>query len=274
MVGDHLRRLREARGLSRRAAAEALRRSELDLTRLELGRARFLAQEIASLLRVYQVEDPRTVETYLGLARNGGAMQDWAGFHQVVPSWFEMYLGLERLATDIRTYQTHYVPGIFQTEEYAREVIRGGTPLIAADELERRVELRLARQDVLTAPDAPEIWAVIDEGVLHRPAVNRRIMHTQLRRLLEIAELPNVTLQLMPFNVGGYAASTEPFTLFRLPHQEIRGVVYLEHPTGATYLDAPADVEPYRMLMAGIGTDAMRAPACVRRLTELADTAE
>lgn len=269
MIGDQLRRLREARGLSREAAAQTVHLPELTLTRLELGRALLLPHEITSLLRLYQVDDSLRA-AFLSLAERTGSMASWSAFREVVPSWFEMYLGLEQLATSIRTYQSTFVPGLFQTADYAREVIRCGTPMISDDEIDQRVQLRMARQQAVIGPNPPTIWAVIDEEAVRRQVGDRKIMRAQVRRLIELADIPGVTIHLMPFNVGGYAATAQPFTIFRLPHREIRTVVYLERHIGATYLDALDDVEAYKVLMTSIGADALRWPDTRAFLTSLA----
>ena len=164
----------------------------------------------------------------------------------MLPGWFEMYVRLEQAASVIHGYQVQFVPGLFQTEEYARAVIAADAVGEAAHEVEQRVHLRMARQKLLTEPNAPQFRAVLDEGAVRRTYGPARVMREQLEHLAALADLPNVTLQVLPFDRGGPAAAAGPFTMLRFAEDDLPDIVYLEQLTSAVYLDKPADVELYR----------------------------
>ena len=247
-LGSQLRRLREACGISREAAGEWIRASHAKISRLELGRVGFKERDIRDLLTLYGVTDPAERETFLSLARQANTHGWWHQYSDVLPSWFETYIGLEQASAVIRTYEPQLVPGLLQTESCARAVIRLGHPTASAQEIDRRVELRMARQKVLTRPTPPNLWAVVDEAALWRLG-GRAEMREQIRRLIEVTELPNVTLQAMPFYSGGHAATGGPFTILRFAEPDLPDIVYLEQLTSALYLDKSQDADHYLMVM-------------------------
>jgi transcriptional regulator with XRE-family HTH domain len=249
VLGTQLRRWREANGITREAAGEVIRASHAKITRLELGRVGFKERDIFDLLTLYGVTDEREREEYLELARRANVRGWWHQHGPVLPSWFEMYLGLEQAASVIRTYQVQFVPGLLQSEEYARGVILVGHEDDPAEEIDRRVQLRLARQKMLTEPGAARLWAVIDEAALRRPFGPPRVMRAQLRHLLEVSELPNVTVQVMPFRFGGHAAVGGAFTILRFAEPDLPDIVYVEQLDSAIYLDKRTDVERYLAVM-------------------------
>lgn len=247
LLGSQLRRLREEKGVSRQDAGYVIRASDAKMSRLELGRVGYKQRDVADLLTLYGVVDDLEREAYLTLAQEANLPGWWQKYSEVLPSWFEMYVGLEQAASVIRTYQVQFVPGLFQTEAYARAVILLGNP--AATDIDRRVELRLARQQLLTRPNPPRVWAVVDEAVLRRPIGGARVMREQLQRLIELTELQHVTLQAIPFDTGGHAAAGGAFTILRFNDPNIHDIAYLEQLTSALYLDRPADVDNYLMVM-------------------------
>ncbi|MDQ3886908.1 MAG: helix-turn-helix domain-containing protein [Actinomycetota bacterium] len=249
VVGTQLRRLREAKGISRQAAGYAIRASEAKISRLELGRVGYKQRDVADLLTLYGVDDPQEREVFLGLAHGASSPGWWYKYNDVLPSWFEMYLGLEQVASVIRNYEVQFIPGLFQTEAYARAVITLGYPGSPATEIERRVGLRMARQKLLTKPDVPSIWAVVDEAALRRSVGGREVMHHQLERLLQLSELPHVTLQIIPFGAGGHAAAGGSFSILRFSDLDIQDIAYLEQLTSALYLDKRSDVDYYILVM-------------------------
>lgn len=249
VLGTQLRRLREAKGIPRQAAGYAIRASEAKISRLELGRVGFKQRDVADLLTLYGVNDPQEREVFLGLAHGASSPGWWHKYSDVLPSWFEMYLGLEQVASVIRNYEVQFVPGLFQTETYARAVIMLGYPGSSATELDRRVSLRMARQELLTTPDVPSIWAVVDEAALRRSVGGRQVMRLQLERLLQLIELPHVTLQIVPFGAGGHAAAGGSFSILRFSDLDIQDIAYLEQLTSALYLDKRADVDHYMLIM-------------------------
>ena len=249
VLGTQLRRLREASGITREAAGDAIRASHAKISRLELGRVGIKERDIEDLLTLYGVTDPAERLEYLSLVRKANAPGWWQQYGDLLPSWFEMYLRLEQAAAFIRTYQVQFIPGLLQTEEYARSVILVGHRSESAEEIDRRVYLRISRQKMLTEPGSPKLWAVVDEAALSRPFGSPGVMRAQLQRLLEMSELPNVILHLLPFHLGAHAAAGGPFTILRFAEPDLPDIVYLEQLTSAVYLDKRPDVENYLAVM-------------------------
>jgi DNA-binding XRE family transcriptional regulator len=245
LVGARLRRLRTELGLSRDEAAQAIRASEWKIHRLENGQVGFKDRDIIDLLALYQVNDPAEVADFLTLARDANTPGWWQHYGDVLPSWFRTYVDLEQAATLIRTYEGQFVPGLLQTDDYMRAVVRGAHLEESGEEVGRRVRLRLARQMLLTRQGPPRLWAVVDEAALRRPVGGREVMRGQLERLIEATKLPNVTLQILPFAVGAHAAMGSAFSILRFADREIPDIVYLEHLTNAVYLDRRNEVERY-----------------------------
>ena len=244
VLGTHLRRLREAAGITREEAGHAIRASHAKISRLELGRVGFKERDVADLLTLYGVTDEAERADVLELMRQANTKVWWQQHSDLLPNWFETYLRLEQVAKVIRTYQLQFVPGLLQSEEYARAVIGHGHSR-STDELDRRVQLRMERQQMLHQPEAPHLWAVIDEAALHRLRCGGPLCRQQVEHLLELAELPNVSLQIATFDRGVHPATGGPFTILRFPVQDLPDVVYLEHLNGALYLDKATDVEDY-----------------------------
>jgi hypothetical protein len=249
VVGAQLRRLREAKGISAVDAAYAIRATHSKISRMELGRVSFRPRDIADLLTMYGVHDEQERSVFLALAAEANVPGWWHDSADLLPSWFEAYLGLEEAASVIRNYEVQFVPGQLQTADYARAVIRLGYPDAAEEEIDRRTALRVSRQQVLTRPDGPRFWAVLDEAVLRRPLGGPQVMRDQVDHLIEAAARPNVTVQIVPFRAGGHPAAGGPFSLLRFPEPDLPDVVYLEQLTSALYLDRRADVDSYHMVM-------------------------
>jgi transcriptional regulator with XRE-family HTH domain len=249
LLGSQLRRLRENKGISRDDAGYRIRASGSKISRLELGRVSFKERDVTDLLDLYGVTGDAEREQLMSLAREANSPAWWQKYSDVVPDWFQIYVGLEEAAELIRVYEVQFVPGLLQTEEYARAVVKQGQPGAPADEVERRVALRMGRQRLLTRPDAPRLWAVVDEGALRRPMGGEDVMRGQIERLMAAAKEPNVTLQVLPFTFGGHAAEGGAFTVMRFPEPDMADMVYIEQLTGALYLDKREDVERYSEVM-------------------------
>ncbi|MFC4944480.1 helix-turn-helix domain-containing protein [Pseudonocardia sp. GCM10023141] len=246
-LGAQLRRKREAAGITRELAGDAIRASPAKISRLELGRVGFKERDVADLLTLYGVVDPSERSEFLGLAQRANAPGWWHRYADLLPTWFETYLGLEQAASVIRSYELQFVPGLLQTRDYARACTALGHD--DAVEVERRVELRMRRQEILTTPGGPTLWAVIDEAALRRGLAGPDLMKAQLDHLIEMNELPNVSLQIAPFSYGGHAAAGGPFTILRFAETDLPDIVYLEQLTSALYLDKRPDVEHYAAVM-------------------------
>jgi transcriptional regulator with XRE-family HTH domain len=252
LVGARLRRLRTEMGLTREEAAEAIRASEWKIHRLENGQVGFKERDIIDLLRLYEVSDPGEVAEFVALAREANTPGWWQHYGDVLPQWFRTYVDLEAAAAVIRTYEGQFVPGLLQTDDYMRAVIQGAHLEDSNEEVGRRVRLRMARQTLLTGEQPPRLWAVVDEAALRRPVGGREVMRGQLERLVEATKLPNVTLQILPFDAGAHPAMVGSFSILRFPEQELPDVVYLEHLTSAIYLNKPEEVDQYLHVMESI----------------------
>ena len=245
-LGSRLRHLREEAGVSREQAGHAIRASTAKISRLELGRVGFKERDVADLLTLYGVTEPDERGQFLSFAGRANAPGWWHRYSDLLPSWFETFLGLEQAAAVIRTYELQFVPGLAQTRDYARAVTTLGHS--DPDEVERRVELRMRRQAFLIS-GGPTLWAVVDEAALRRTLGSPELMRAQLEHLIEMNRLPNVSLQIAPLRYGGHAAAGGPFTILRFAEPDLPDVVYLEQLTSALYLDKRPDVEHYAMVM-------------------------
>jgi transcriptional regulator with XRE-family HTH domain len=255
VVGSQLRGLREAAGISPDQAGYEIRASRSKISRLEHGRVGFKERDVVDLLTLYGVTDDQQRARMLQLAEQANNQGWWAKYDDVLPDWFETYVGLEQATSLIRTYEVQFIPGLFQTAEYARAVTVLGHRGAPSEEIDRRVSLRLKRQQLLTGSE-PRVWAVIDESALRRPLGGSEAMRDQLRRLIEVAALPHVTLQVMPFERGGHSAAGGSFSILRFDEPDLPDIVYLEQLTGALYLDARDDVDHYQEVMNSLSIEA------------------
>jgi Domain of unknown function (DUF5753)/Helix-turn-helix domain len=248
VLGTQLRRLREARCITAAAAGHAIRASHAKISRMELGRVGLRDRDVADLLTLYGVTDEQERRAFLTLVRRANVPGWWHQYSDIVASWFEIYLGLEQASSVIRTYQPQLVPGLLQTRDVARGVIELGHPRPSNDDIERRVSLRMARQEILTQPAAPQFWAVIEEASLWR-LNGRSVMREQIDYLITMAELPNVALQVIPIHSDAHVALGGPFTILRFSDPDLPDIVYLEQLSSALYLDKAEDVQNYRAIM-------------------------
>ncbi len=249
LLGAHLRKLREARKVSRKAAGWEIRSSESKISRMELGRVSFKERDVEDLLKLYGVGEPELTRM-VGLAREANNPGWWHRFNDVLPGWFQSYLGLEASASLIRTYEIQFVPGLLQTRDYARAVVMLGHGYASREEIESRVNLRISRQEALSRRDRPpRLWAVLDEAALRRPLGGREVMRGQIEHLIRLCGKPNVQIQIIPFSAGGHAASGGAFTMLRFADVDLPDIVYLEQLTSALYVDKREDVDLYTVSM-------------------------
>jgi transcriptional regulator with XRE-family HTH domain len=244
-LGSQLRRLREAAGITPDRAGFEIRASRSKISRLENGRVKLKNRDVTDLLLLYGVTDEAVRSKFLALVIRSNVPDWWGEYSDILPGWFESYLGLEAAAATIRSFEVQFVNGLFQTADYARAVTGLGRKTAQEDEIERWVKLRLQRQEMLSRPDPPNVWSVMDEAVLRRPAGSAAVMRAQYRHLIEVAELPNVTLQVIPFARGAHAGESGSFTVLRFEEPDLPDVVYLEQLTNAFYLEQRSDVERY-----------------------------
>ena len=269
ILGNQLRRFREAADVAPERAGDEIRASRSKISRLENGRVRFKVRDVLDLLTLYGITDDETRDGMVSLVGQANAPGWWSKYGDVTADWFEAYLGLEVAASVIRTFELQFVHGLFQTEAYARAVTLLGHMSAPADEIERRVSLRLKRQQLLIGPEPPQVWSVIDEGALRRPIGGPAVMRAQLKRLSEVAALRNVTIQVVPFGMGGHAAAGGAFTVLRFSDADVPDVVYIEQLTSALYLDKRDDVDHYLEVMDRLSVAALTPAETARFLAEI-----
>ncbi|MEV5277239.1 helix-turn-helix transcriptional regulator [Streptomyces sp. NPDC051994] len=263
VLGRRLQDLRERAGLRREEAAKVLRVAPATIRRMEMAEVSLKIPYVVLLLKAYGIGDEEA-EGFVALAEEANKPGWWQRFHDILPDWFSMYVSLEGAASLIRSYEPHFVPGLLQTEEYARGVMRSGALGVTSEaDTERHVALRMERQSLLTRADAPRLWVVMDETVLRRPVGSPQVMRDQIDRLLEASTLPNVTVQLAEFASGHHPGTYGPFVLFRFAVPELPDMVYSEYLTGAVYLDARPEVATHLEVM-----DRMAAQAATAQRTK------
>jgi hypothetical protein len=249
LLGSQLRRMREARGITREDAGYLIRASESKISRMELGRVGFKERDVIDLLGMYGIDQEAERDALVALAREANAPGWWHKYTDVLPDWFQTYVGLEEAATVIRIYEVQFVPGLLQTADYARAVISLGQSGAPSEEVDRRVSIRMTRQELLAKQDGPRLWAVMDEAALRRPIGGLAVISHQIEQLIKSTQDPRITLQVMPFQSGGHAAESGAFTILRFPELDLPDVVYLEQLTSALYLDKREDAERYSEVM-------------------------
>ncbi|MEU5593084.1 helix-turn-helix transcriptional regulator [Streptomyces sp. NPDC020298] len=246
VLGKRLQELREAAGLGRDEAARVLRVASATVRRMEMAEVALKIPYVQVLLETYGVPEEEAT-AFVTLAEEANQPGWWQRFHDVLPDWFSMYVSLEGAAQVIRSYEPHFVPGLLQTEEYARAVMEAGTIGQAGPQtIERHVSLRMTRQGLLEREDPPHLWVIMDETVLRRPvSAHAEVLRDQLDKLLEYAERDRVTIQVAEFASGPHPGTYAPFSLFRFAEPELPDMVYTEYLTGALYLDSRKEVSAH-----------------------------
>jgi transcriptional regulator with XRE-family HTH domain len=264
VLGRRLQELRESAGLKREEAAKVLRVAPATVRRMEMAEVALKIPYVQILLTAYGVPAAE-VSAFVALAEEANQPGWWQRYHDVLPDWFSMYVSLEGAARIVRSYEPHFIPGLLQTEDYARAVLEAGTIGNAGgDAVERHVSLRMERQRLLERADPPHLWVVMDETVLRRPvSIDGRVMRDQLDKLLEFAVRDRVTLQVAEFDDGPHPGTYAPFTLFRFAEPELPDMVFTEYLTGALYLDSRTEVSAHLEVL-----DHMTARAASTQRTE------
>ncbi|MCX4814988.1 MULTISPECIES: helix-turn-helix transcriptional regulator [unclassified Streptomyces] len=246
VLGRRLQELREAAGIKREEAAQVLRVAPATVRRMEMAEVALKVPYVQVLLSTYGVSEEEA-DAFVALTEEANQPGWWQRFHDVLPEWFSLYVSLEGAAGLIRSYEPHFVPGLLQTEEYARAVLEAGTiGQTGPETIERHVSLRMARQGLLERDSPPHLWVIMDETVLRRPvSIRGEVMREQLDKLLEFAERDRVTLQVAEFDNGPHPGTYAPFSLFRFTEPELPDMVFTEYLTGALYLDSRTEVSTH-----------------------------
>ncbi|MFJ6563627.1 helix-turn-helix domain-containing protein [Streptomyces sp. NPDC091412] len=259
LVGVQLAGFREDAGLSQEQSARELGFSAAKLSRIESGKGRRPPAEgdVRALLKLYGTDEYES-SVLLRLLRRAGEPGWWQRYDKrLMPEWFDRLVGLQEAAVAIRTFEIQYVPGLLQTAAYTRAVVERGLPTASAGEVQRRVELRMRRAQLLLRQDAPQVWAVIDESVLLRVLGSREVMREQLDHLVTMAQRPNVTVQIVPLDVTNASAPAIPITYLRFGGLDLPDVVYLEHIRSANFLEDRDETEEYRIALDRLADEAL-----------------
>jgi transcriptional regulator with XRE-family HTH domain len=267
-LGNQLRRLRESRGLSVSQAAEAIRGSHSKISRLEKGTVGLKERDLDDLLTLYGVIDADERAAILNLASEARTPGWWQAYSDVMPAWLKPYAGLEAAASALCCYEVQSVPGLLQTPDYALALIAQGGAA-SDEEITRRAELRIRRQQILQGPNPARLRAIVDESALRRLAGGREVARGQLRHLIEMTGHPAVTVQLLPFSAGAHRAMGGPFTVLSFAEPDLNDIVYLEQLTSALYLDKKADVTYYHQVIEQLGLAAEPAGDTAKLLDDI-----
>jgi transcriptional regulator with XRE-family HTH domain len=266
-----LLRRREATGMSREEVARQLEWSTSTLFRIETGRSRPQPGNVRTLLELYGVTGPER-DGLIQLTRDARQPGWWHSFRDVLPNPYEVYIGLEGGAASIRNFEPVVVPGLLQTGDYARAMFRNGPRELDRDEVERRVEVRLARQEILARDNRPRLWAVIDEAVIRRLVGGPEVMRGQLRHLADVAQQGKTTVQVVPYRAGAHAGTTGPFVILDFDEPTDPAVVYVETLAGDIYLEERPDVNRYTLAFDRLVAAALHPDDSVRLIEQAADT--
>lgn len=273
VLGKRLQELREAAGLGRDEAARVLRVAPATVRRMETAEVALKIPYVQVLLETYGVPE-NEASAFVTLAEEANQPGWWQRFHDVLPDWFSLYVSLEGAARIVRSYEPHFVPGLLQTEDYARAVLEAGTiGQTGPESIERHVSLRMERQRLLERPDPPHLWVIMEETVLRRPVSGRgEVMRGQVDKLLEFAERDRVTLQIAEFAAGPHPGTYAPFSLFRFAEPELPDMVYTEYLTGALYLDSRTEVATHLEVLDHMSTAAASAERTKKILREFRES--
>ncbi|MFD9815528.1 helix-turn-helix domain-containing protein [Streptomyces sp. NPDC059080] len=256
-LGQELRRLRELKGMTAEEVAERLLVSQSKISRLENGRRSISQRDVRDLCGVYEVDDRRIVDSLMQMAKDSRQQGWWHAFGDIP---YSVYIGLETEAASLRVYESLLVPGLLQTPRYARAVIPGVLPELAADQLEKRIQVRLRRQERVDDPDSPlRLWVVLDESALRRVVGSPAVMREQLEHLVEMSALPHVTVQVLPYDTGAHAGMSGTFSILEFNATSDSSVVYIEGVTSDLYLEKTNDVNKYTIMYEHLRAQALNA---------------
>ncbi|MFB7470961.1 helix-turn-helix domain-containing protein [Kitasatospora sp. NPDC056184] len=255
-LGSELRRLRERTGLQAKAAADTLRFSATKISRIESGQTTLKESDVRALLELYGVTDEAELRQFISLTRRSTQRGWWHDYGDALPDWFQTYVGMESDAARIRAYEIELVPGLLQTADYARAIFRISPSAPSADEIERRVKLRIQRQEIFHRADPPSVRTILNEAVLRRPIGGPHVMRDQVLHLIELAEKYDVAIQVLPFTAGTHASMSMAFHI--LSFADVPGdVVYVEALTSSLYMERESDIAHHELVFARLSESAM-----------------
>ncbi|MET7846778.1 helix-turn-helix transcriptional regulator [Streptomyces avermitilis] len=267
-LGQELRRLRELKGMTAEEVAERLLVSQSKISRLENGRRSISQRDVRDLCGVYEVEDHRIVDSLMQMAKDSRQQGWWHSFGDIP---YSVYIGLETDAASLRVYDPQVVPGLLQTRPYAEALIAGALPETAPGDIDKRVQVRLRRQERISAPDNPlRLWTVLDEAALRRVVGNRSLMRDQLEHLVEQSQLPHVTVQVIPFEMGAHPGLNGQYAILEFPDAADSSVVYIEGVTSDLYLEKAADVQKYSVMYEHLRAQALNVEQSRQFIADIA----
>ncbi|MGW0572954.1 helix-turn-helix domain-containing protein [Streptomyces tauricus] len=273
VLGRRLQELRQSAGLTAVEAGRRLRQAHTSVTRMEQAKVSLKWATVKAMLEIYGVAPAEAAE-FLALTEKANASGWWQSYRDALPAWFAVHVSLETSATHIRGYEPAVVPGLLQTADYARDVLRLNRPHPTQEELARRVELRMERQSLLTRVEAPHLWVIMDETVLRRPVGEAPVMRAQMDRLIEAASLPNITLQVSPFSAGLHPGAFGPFTIFRFPMPDFPDIVCTDNLGGATYSEDRDEVALHREIVDRMSAQALSPDRSKKYLADVREEME
>ncbi|HZF88495.1 helix-turn-helix transcriptional regulator [Streptomyces sp.] len=267
-LGQELRRLRELKGMTAEEVAERLLVSQSKISRLENGRRSISQRDVRDLCGVYEVEDHRIVDSLMQMAKDSRQQGWWHSFGDIP---YSVYIGLETDAASLRVYDPQVVPGLLQTRSYAEALIQGALPEATPTDIEKRVQVRLRRQERIAAEENPlRLWAVLDEAAVRREVGSKQVMIEQLEYLLEMSQLPHVTVQLIPFQMGAHPGVSGQYAILEFPDAADSSVVYIEGVTSDLYLEKAQDVQKYAVMYEHLRAQALNVDQTREFLAEVA----
>ncbi|MFI6086138.1 helix-turn-helix domain-containing protein [Streptomyces sp. NPDC051217] len=267
-LGQELRRLREVKGMTAEEVAERLLVSQSKISRLENGRRSISQRDVRDLCGVYEVEDNRIVESLMQMAKDSRQQGWWHAFGDIP---YSVYIGLETDAASLRVYEPQVVPGLLQTRGYAEALITGALPETSPADVEKRVSVRVRRQERVNAPEQPlRLWAVIDESALRRVVGGKHLMREQLEFLVELSQLPHVTVQVLPFEMGAHPGISGHYAILEFPDATDSSVVYIEGVTSDLYLEKANDVQKYSVMYEHLRAQALNADQTREFISDIA----
>lgn len=266
-LGQELRRLRELKGMTAEEVAERLLVSQSKISRLENGRRSISQRDVRDLCGVYEVEDHRIVDSLMQMAKDSRQQGWWHAFGDIP---YSVYIGLETDAASLRVYEPQVVPGLLQTPAYAEALIQGALPETPTTDVEKRVQVRLRRQERISADEPLRLWAVVDEAALRRAVGSRLIMREQLEQLVEQSQLPHVTVQILPFDMGAHPGLNGQYAILEFPDAADSSVVYIEGVTSDLYLEKAHDVQKYSVMYEHLRAQALNAEQSRQFIADIA----